>query len=321
MASLGLPEAIILVFVALAPLALALLLGVVLYVERRSPRARHSGPASPADPAPLANPDDVSFAPSSEPASHDRARPSHPSSARSTITIVLVSALVLFGVCSSVSLLALSWSMSTLMSRAASEFPVSPEAMPGASGDTVADRGKASVLRVLEHGGVPAVEERFGKPAGSYAVVNSYGLDLDAGITGYYRPGGGYYGITWGFNSSGSPVVIAHTVEATAGAIATPLDRAFVDSLSDGHSSLASVNDLLSPVVSEGWEPIEATSEGVKVPAYLWQLPDRSGFLVEDYSGLTTAERAGLHLNATDLPFSVHFWDSSHFIADDEPDS
>ncbi len=159
----------------------------------------------------------------------------------------------------------------------------------------------------LSAGGIAEMEARFGKATRRY---ETYADDASAGY--YELADGRFYSYQYGFDAQGTAVVMCHTVEAIAGQKPTAGDLAFIAAISDGKTTSSAAATYVRKVAGAGWKPPSADPKGPKVPAYAWDLPDGSGFLVVDMTGLSATEMKALEMDVSE-PYQELYWDASHW--------
>lgn len=174
-------------------------------------------------------------------------------------------------------------------------------------GQQLADQQEGLIFSYVQLGGIKAVESRFGKPTKSYQALADGTADgfmiMDDGHEWYYLVG----------EIDGKDVVMSHTVQALDGEQPSEADKAFIAAIADGKTPAKEADAYFKSAGGANYQPIEVNTQAIKVPAYVWEIADGSGFLVWDYSKLTQEQLAEYDFQAGEGPYRASWWDASRF--------
>lgn len=172
---------------------------------------------------------------------------------------------------------------------------------------SLSDQQEGLIFSYVQIGGIGALETRFGKPTKSYQTLADGTADgfmiLADGHEWYYLVG----------QANGKDVVMSHTVQALDGEQPSEADKAFITAIVDGKTSAKDADAYFKTTGGENYSPVEPTPKALKVPAYVWDMKDGSGFLVWDYSKLTEEQLAEYDFQAGEGPYRASWWDASRF--------
>jgi hypothetical protein len=193
-------------------------------------------------------------------------------------------------------------------STSAAEVPVTDPAptVESLKDASISQMQEGLVFDYLRAGGFAALESRFGKPTMSYKTAadeSSNGSTLLAD--------GRVYLVQCGLAANGTPLVMAHSVEAVEGQTQTAADTAFLKAIVDGTTTMAAANAYLARVGGTVQAAV-MDPKGLNVPAHVWQLKDGNGFIVVDLTALTPAQMAAIGLEDSG-PFQALYWDAQRW--------
>jgi hypothetical protein len=170
-----------------------------------------------------------------------------------------------------------------------------PSATPPAS--------DAELMALIKSGGLSAIRAKYGEPAGplSQPWDSIETCQLSDGTQLYFE---------WGLTASGVPVVISHSVADTL-----PPSVAFTKAITDGKTTLDQANAYLTKESSGTWEPAVVTNGSPVTIDYLWTFADGSGFVVQDLSAWSPADRLE-YWGSKDTTLAGYTWRPDHIIED-----